>query len=172
MMTVCLVHFGLDFGLVVRYLAGEYTAAWRNVDLILDDTHPHVSAETLEHMRRLLTRGAPANFNWEEPAANKLNFTRCGNSSSLIQHPVALKKALVKEVRNSNLMPMARWACTCSAFGHHVPQHIGVQKGGKPRLIWNSTTKEDTHDITTNEMTGTDNEAEITFGYVYMAFYI
>ena len=108
MMTACAVHFGLDFGLVVRYLAGKYTAAWRNVDLVLDDTHPHVSAETLEHMRRLLTRGAPANFNWEEPAANKLNFTRRGNSPSLIQHPVALKKTLVKEVRSSNLMPMTR----------------------------------------------------------------
>ena len=56
MMTACAVHFGLDFGLVVRYLAGEYTAALRNVDLILKDARPYVSDETLVHMRRLLTR--------------------------------------------------------------------------------------------------------------------
>ena len=123
-------------------------------------------------MRRLLTRGAPAQLNWEEPAKNKLAFIRRGNSPSLLQHPVDLQKALVKEVRNSNLMPMARWACTCSAFGHHVPQHIRVQKGGKPRLIWNGTTKENAQDITMNETTNTANEAEITFGYVYMSFCI
>jgi len=69
-------------------------------------------------------------------------------------------------------MPMARWACTCSAYGHHVPQHIRVQKGGKPRLIWNGTTKDNAQDITMNEIMNTSNEAEITFGYVYMAFCI
>ena len=32
LMAACAVHYDLDFGLVLRFLAGEYTAEWRDVE--------------------------------------------------------------------------------------------------------------------------------------------
>ena len=101
---------------------------------ILEAAQPHVSVDTLGHMDRILVRGAPAHFNWEEPAKNKAAFIRRGNSLSLLQHPEALQKTLVKEVCNCHLMSMDRWVCTYSAYGHHLPQHISIQRG-KSRFI-------------------------------------
>ncbi|KAL7532154.1 hypothetical protein ACHAWF_004031 [Thalassiosira exigua] len=40
--TASAVHYGMDFGLVVRYLGGEYTGAWRQTDKILEAAAPHV----------------------------------------------------------------------------------------------------------------------------------
>ena len=42
----------------------------------------------------------------------------------------------------------------------------------KPRLIWNGTSKRSAHEVAMNDITPTENEAQITFGYVFMAFMI
>ena len=57
-----------------------------------------------------------------------------------------------------------------SAAAHHVPQSMLSKPGKKPRLIWNGTTKRSADEISMNEITPTDNEAKITFGYIFMAF--
>jgi len=123
----------------------------------------------LGHMQRILVQGAPANFNWEEPAENKLASLNRGNNPLVAKHPETLVKTLAKEVRNSNLMPMARWTCTCSPYAHYVPQNILVKKGKKACLIWDGTTKMNASEITMNEMASMDNEAPATFGIVYLA---
>lgn len=40
MMTACAIHYGLDFGLVVRYLGGEYTGEARDVDTVVRTIEP------------------------------------------------------------------------------------------------------------------------------------
>jgi len=42
----------------------------------------------------------------------------------------------------------------------------------KTRLIWNGTSKRSAHEVAMNDITPTENEAQITFGYVFMAFMI
>ncbi|KAL7517695.1 hypothetical protein ACHAWF_000146, partial [Thalassiosira exigua] len=79
-LTACTVHYGLDFGLVARYFGGECTGAWCNAPEILAAAAPHVEASTLEHIRRILTKGCPVKFNWEEPAKNKQAFLEQGNN--------------------------------------------------------------------------------------------
>ncbi len=48
-------------------------------------------------------------------------------------------KMLTKKVCNSHLIPMARWVCTCSPWGRHVPQNILIKPGKKPCLIWDGS---------------------------------
>ena len=40
------------------------------------------------------------------------------------------------------------------------------------RLIWNGTGKMYAHEVTMNDVTPTENEADITFGYIFMSFMI
>ncbi len=75
MLTACAVHYDLDFGLVTRYLGGEYTAEWRDINKIISTCEPFVTPEVLGQMERILTTGCPSYLNWEEDAANKRGAT-------------------------------------------------------------------------------------------------
>jgi len=46
-------------GLVTRYLGGEYTAEWRDVNEIISTCKPIVSPEVLSQMEHILTTGCP-----------------------------------------------------------------------------------------------------------------
>jgi hypothetical protein len=117
LLTACAVHYDLDFGLVTHYLGGEYTAEWRDVKEILSLSEPFVTPEVLSQMERILTTGCPSYFNWEEDAANKRAFVSHCNLPSIAQHDELVVKTLTKEVRNSHLIPMAWWVCTCCRGG-------------------------------------------------------
>ena len=170
--AACAIHYGLDFGLVARYLDGEFLAAHRDIPAILREAEPFVSPGTLANMSRVLTQGCPAQLNWFEPHANKESFVRRGNHPAVRQHKQIVDKTLAKEVRHSHLIPLPRWFCTCSAYGHHVPQNILLKTGKKPRLIWDGKTKKFYYEVTTNEMTGTEAEEDILFGSVFLTFCI
>jgi hypothetical protein len=45
MASAAMVHFGLDPGKFVRYLSGEYTGQYQNVQLTLDAVRNHVTSE-------------------------------------------------------------------------------------------------------------------------------
>ena len=49
---------------------------------------------------------------------------------------------------------------------------LSVILSEKPRLIWNGTSKRSAHKVAMNDITPTDNKAQITFGYVFMAFIV
>ena len=170
LMAACAVRYDLDFGLVLRYLAGEYTAEWRNVDQILCDVSPYVSTTDRDHIKRILTTGCPFEFNWEQTNENKEIFIRRGNSPSIAANWTSVLKALVKEVRNKHLMVFPRWMVRGSPFGNHVPANLVVRPGKDGRLIWDGSTKRAAHEVTMNEVTPTANEAAITFGHMYLAF--
>ena len=65
-----------------------------------------------------------------------------------------------------------------SPYARHTLQNIlpgevnkaEPDKSKKARLVWDGTTKVHWHEISMNEITPTTKEADITFGYVYMAF--
>ena len=51
MMAACAIHYGLDFGLVTRYLGGEYTGAGRYLDATLADIGPHIDPSDFDHIK-------------------------------------------------------------------------------------------------------------------------
>ena len=169
MLGAAFLHYG-DLGLVARFCDGEYLGDWRDKDAIVEAVAPHVSAEDLGHIIRILDLQTPAEFNWEEPANNKAAFLRKGNSPSLDRHPDVVTKTLNKEERNHHLMPFPGWVARFSAHAHHVKQTILMKAGKKARLIWDGTDKSTADEITMNDVTNTAKEAAITFGCVYMAF--
>ena len=104
MLDAAFVHYNGDVGLVLRFLGGEYTAEWRDVDKVVSAARPYISAEDCEHIYRILTKGCPLQFHWEETAENKEAYIRQGNCPSVTTHWPGVLKTLVKEVRNRHLM--------------------------------------------------------------------
>ena len=167
LLTACAVHYDLDFGLVTRYLGGEYTAEWYDVTKIISTCKPFVAPEVLGQMERILTTGCPSYFNWEKDATNKRAFVSRRNLPSVVQHGKLVTKMLTKEVRNSHLIPMARWVGTCSPWGRHVPQNILIKPGKKPRLIWDGSTRMFWYETSMNMVMPMELEMEITFGTAF-----
>ena len=67
LLATCTVHYDLDIGLIVRYVGGEYTAKWRDVESIIGAVEGLVSKADIEHTKHFLETGCPASLNWEEP---------------------------------------------------------------------------------------------------------
>ena len=174
LLTACAVHYDLDFGLVTHYLCSKYTAEWRDVNKIHSLSKPFVTPEELSQMERILTKGCPSYFNWKEDAANKRAFVYRRNLSSIAHHGELVAKMLTKEVRNSHLISMAQWVCTCSPWGWHVPQNILIKPGKKLHLIWEGSTCMFWYETSMNMVTPMELTMEITFGtaFKYLCIWI
>ena len=103
-MAACAVHYDLDFGLVLRFLAGEYTAEWRGVEAVITAVEPHVSKSDKEHVFQILTNGCPTKLVWEETAQNKETFIKRGNNPSVKANWKEVVKVLNKEEHNHHIM--------------------------------------------------------------------
>ena len=71
---------------------GELTGALRNIQKILGAAAGLVTTEILQAMKRILIRGCPAYFNWEESAKNKEAFLSRGNNPLIDMHPDIVQK--------------------------------------------------------------------------------
>ncbi len=93
--TSCTIYYGQDLRLLACFLdmeTGKLTGAWRNIQKILGAAAGLVTTEILQAMKRILTRGCPAYFNWEESAENNEAFISCGNNPSIDMHPDIVQK--------------------------------------------------------------------------------
>ena len=168
LLAACAVHYNLDFGLVTRYLGGEYTATHRDAHAIINQVRGLISNEDLSHIERIITVGCPSYFNYEESDKNKEVFLKRARSVTL---PIDIvEKTLNKEERNSHIIPFPSFLVRASTTAHHVPQALIQKEGKKDRLVWDGSTKRSHDDIVMNELTPTDLEAMITFGAMYMAY--
>ena len=62
----------------MRFLSGEYTAAWKDVKGVLAAVEPYVLKSDKDHIARILTKDCPTKLVWEETAENKEIFIKRG----------------------------------------------------------------------------------------------
>ena len=101
-------------GLCARYLRGEHTAKWRDVEAIRGAVRWLALEVDLDHMRRILDHRCPAEFNWEEPAENKEAFIRRGNTPSAKKNMDVVRKTMNNKERKSHVIPFPWWAAQAS----------------------------------------------------------
>ncbi len=92
MASAAMIHFGLDPSKFVRFLSGEYIGQHRDVCRNLDTIRDHVTSDNYGHIKRILLDGCPAQFTFEEPLSNKLEFISHGNSKSFVENPQLVQK--------------------------------------------------------------------------------
>ncbi len=172
MASAAMVHFGLDPGKFVRYLSGEYISQYRNVQLTLDAVRDHVTSDDYNHNKRVLLDGCPAQFTFEEPSSNKLEFISRGNSKSFVDNPALVKKTMNKEDCYSHLVPMDQLLCKLSPYLRHTTQSIVMKEGKSDRIVWDGSTIIRPTNIVMNQVTPVAKEAPITFGQVKGQVYI
>ena len=171
MATALAVRTGLDPGRIVRTLNGEYTGARRDIKRVLEAVSPVVSRKDYGHIERILTQGCPYSLEFQEETSSKLQAIARGNQKGFTQNLPIVKKTMNKEDRYSHLIPMHDWVCELGPHLRHNSQGMVVKQGSNPRQVWDGSTMYTPMDIVMNDMTPTENEAEITFGLAKVFFY-
>jgi hypothetical protein len=59
LMTACAIHYGLNTGMVVRYLKGEYVGESRDANCILEKVSPYIDVADRVHIKRIINQGCP-----------------------------------------------------------------------------------------------------------------
>ena len=108
-MASCAIHYGLDFGLVARFLGGEYTGATRDIHGTLSEIAPHVEPEDIKQIQRVLYQGCPSELVFEESRTNKITLLRRVNQRSVSDHPQIFHNTINKEERYSHVAPFPSW---------------------------------------------------------------
>ena len=129
MANAAMVHFGLDPGRFVRWLAGEYTGSARDVRATLAAVRNYISDDDYNHMERILLQGCPYELQFDEPLDNKLEMIRRGNSRSFKDNIHLVLKTMNKEDRYSHLVPLDESICRFSPHCRHTTQTKVIKKG-------------------------------------------
>ena len=137
----CLLHYGGEIGMLVRFLGGEYTAENRDVEGILTAVKPHIDERDYEDMKRILYDGCPFSLSKHFSKKNKMNLLKQGNQKSVNENREAVIKTMNKEEQHSHLISLSSMFCRFSAFCHHVRQGMNMKKPDSPRVVWDGTNK-------------------------------
>ena len=172
MANAAMVHFGLDPGRFVCWLAGEYTGCVRDVQATLAAVRNYISDDDYDHMKRILLEGCPYELQFDEPLDNKLEMIRRGNSQSFKDNIDLVLKTMNKEDRYSHLVPLDESICRFSPHCRHTTQTMVIKKGKNDRLCWDGSTTRKPTDIVMNQIMPTIREAPITFRHVKMQLYV
>ncbi len=114
--TACAIHYGLNTGMVVRYLKGEYVGESRNSKRILDEVSPYIDEVDCEHIKRIIDHGCPSYLDFEEEYENKHMVLRKGNQQTFLQFPEVTAKAMNKEEKNSHVLALREWVVYFSPY--------------------------------------------------------
>jgi hypothetical protein len=106
MASAAMVHFGVDPGKFILFLAGEYTIHHQDVRCTLNAVQNYVTPDDYEHMKWILLNGCPPQLTFKEPTSNKLEFISRCNFKSFVDNPQLVWKTMNKEDHYSHLVPM------------------------------------------------------------------
>ncbi len=153
MASLAMIHFGLDPGIFVCFLGGEYTGYTPNAHRTLSGVKDHISLEDLAHMKWILLDSCPAELTFKEPLSNKMEMILRGNSKSFNENPEIVKKTMNKEDRYSHVIPLDILICLLSPYLRHTMQNMVLKEGKNPCLCYDASTTKKPTDIIMNQIT-------------------
>ncbi len=160
--TACAIHYGLNPGMVIRVLMGEYVGETRDSAAILAKVSPYINKEDRKHIKRIINQGCPSHLHFEEEYENKHLALWKGNQHTFLLHPEVTTKAMNKKEKISHVLPFKRWLVYFSPWCCVTPQGIR-EKYNKFRVIFDSFTQTSPDEIVLNHETSTDGKAVINF---------
>ncbi len=131
MASVAMVHFGLDPGKFIHFLAGKYTGHHWDVCRTLDAVQDYVTPDDYKHMKRILLNGCPAQLTFEEPTSKKLEFISRGNSKSFVDNP---HWSRILWTRKTVIATWYHWISSCVNFYHTFVTLPGASSYKKKRM--------------------------------------
>ena len=162
------VHYNLHIPSVIRYVGGNYTAEYRDVDTILRSIKNIVPDDLYLEVKRVLTLGAPTILKGESSRQNFEDYRKYGNHSSIKKHFATAQATMNKETRNQYVIPFPCWLARFTPNIHLTPQALVIKPGKNPRLVFDGTFFIYWYSRPVNSWTSMKNEPEIIYGTAFL----
>ena len=164
-----LIHYKFDVSTVIRYLGGNYTGEYRNVEQTIKILQESKCDDKLvAELKNLLTVGTPQKFVAHTSHKNFMDFFRYGNHSSIDKNLEKTMKTMNKEEKNQYLIPLPSWVTRFIPHIHITPQGLLMKKDKNDRLVWDGTFIPNWESICINMMLSHETEPEIKYGLTFM----
>ena len=93
----CAIYYGLNTGMVVRYLKGQYIGESRDANKILEKVSPYIDEVDCEHIKRIINQGCPSHIDFEEDYDNKHMVLGKGTSKPFFNFLKSPQKQWIKK---------------------------------------------------------------------------
>ncbi len=104
----CVFHYNLNVSLLMRYLGGNYTAAYRDVQSTVNVLLDHGIPRTLvQHYIRVMSVGCPVAMNADITRENALQYWRAGNNPSIKKNLSKVNKTTNKDNKNKFVVALS-----------------------------------------------------------------
>jgi hypothetical protein len=80
--TACAIYYGLNTGMVVRYVKGKYVGESRNANAILEKVSPYICEVDCKHIVCIINQGCLSHIDFEESYENKHMVLQKGNQQT------------------------------------------------------------------------------------------
>ena len=97
--TACAINYGLNMGMVVRYLKGKYVGESRDADAIIKKVSVYIDDVDCKHIKQVINLGCPSHIDFEEDYNNKHKVLQKGNQQTFLQFPEVTANAMNEEKR-------------------------------------------------------------------------
>jgi hypothetical protein len=77
--NAAMAHFGLDPGIFVQWMGGEYAGQHQDTHSTLAAVKGHVLADDYAHMKQIILNSCPSQLDFKEPLSNKIEMIENGN---------------------------------------------------------------------------------------------
>ena len=158
------IYYNFHIGSIIRFLGRNYIAAHRKAPALIEKIRGIVPEETIEHMRKLFTTGAPMKMNGHSDRNNFLNYYDYGNHDSVDKNPGLIVKALNKEHKHKYVMAFPGWISRFVPHLHITPQGLLIKPKKNPRIIFDASIKLFYDSFCVNMATDKKNEPDIQYG--------
>ena len=169
-LLACSIYFNFNIPQMIRYLGGQYTGDDRDVPTILNNIRHIIPADTLSHIERILTTGAPAEFMGESSVENFLDYWRYGNHKSVEHNKLKIEKVMNKEDKHRYLIPLPCWIARFIPNLHITPQGLIIKPDKNDRLVFDASHLIKFYSICSNMMTTPSVEHPIEYGDAFTRY--
>ena len=131
MAGVAMINYGLDPGMFVCMMSGEYIGAGWNVNTTLEILKVHSNKEDWDHIHCIsLWDCLLSNCSFEESTISKVEMIRHGDQKNLQDNPKKVKKTFNREDKHSHLILIPKLILDFSSpYCHHNSQGIVIKLG-------------------------------------------
>ena len=164
--TAAALHFDMHIPSVIRYVGGNYTADFRDVNEIVKQLEGKVDPKDIEDLKRVFTTGAPGRLVAESSKDNMLDYWRYGNHTSILKNIDKVNKTMNKEDKHCYVIPMPNWLARFIPNSFYTPNGLISKPGKNDRLIFDGSYMIDWFSKPINKMVDTSKEPPITYGRV------
>ena len=166
-----LLHYDLDVPTLIRYLGGNYTGEYRNVeDIVAILNEAKCDPTIISDLERIFRIGCPMKMNAFSTKKNFLDFFRYGNHTSIKQNIEKTLNTMSKEDRNQYLIPLPNWLARFIKHLHVTPQGLLIKKDKDDRLIWDGSFIPHWAAMCINMMLNHESEPEIIYGSTFARY--